>query len=118
MKWFETGRAIISAAAALLLVVLAMWIWTRADSLAAAMASSFSFESPVVSSAVPSLRLVEAIQALAIAAAAAGQALLLRDVVPMFYARRWLDELLQMSASLIVVGGLLAGIVLLVESGG
>jgi hypothetical protein len=113
MRWADVIRAFISAIAAVLLVVLAMWIWARADVLASAIASA----SLLTNSTMTPTRLVQAVQAIAIAAGAGGQALLLREVVPMFYSRRWMDELLQLLASIVVVGGLLAGIVLLVESG-
>ena len=100
----------------MLLVVFALWLWSRADALAAAIASTSMVGSSLAPTTIPPMRLVQAVQAVAIAAGAGGQALLLREVVPMFYTRRWMDELLHLMAGLVVVGGLLAGIVLLVEN--
>ena len=114
-KLFTLFRATISGVSAILLVVLALWIWSRSDVLAGAIASASTpnFGTGFGSSMTPPLRLVQAVQAIAIAAGAGGQALLLREVVRCFIRRRWLDEMLHMLAGLIVVGGLLAGIVLL-----
>ena len=114
MKLIAGGRVILSGLVAVLLVVLALWVWSRASELAGAIAPVTVMGGAMASS--PPVRLLDAVYAVAIAAAAGAQALLLREVVPVFYTQRRSDEVLQILLGATVVAGLITGVVLLVMS--
>ncbi|MBV8780635.1 MAG: hypothetical protein JO353_04495 [Phycisphaerae bacterium] len=103
MKLIAATRMFSSGVIAILLGALALWIWTHAGDLAGALAASAG--SP--------LRIRQAICALALAVALGAQAILFREVVPVFYAQRRGDEAVQVVFVATAVLGVLAAMILL-----